>query len=81
MREGPSCFFRIPQRGSKRSSAGRVFPQEHRWINTKTKEQGRHHIDESLVQKAVRDAVMMAGLTKRATHLLESGSDIRTVQE
>ncbi|MBI4002473.1 MAG: integron integrase, partial [Nitrospira defluvii] len=24
-----------------------VFPQDHRWINTKTKEQGRHHIDES----------------------------------
>lgn len=68
-----------------------VFPQDRRWINGKTKEQGRHHIDESLVQKAVREAVAQAGLTKRATchtfrhsfvtHLLESGSDIRTVQE
>jgi site-specific recombinase XerD len=52
---------------------------------------GRHHIVASLVQKAVRDAVAKAGLTKRATchtfrhsfaiHLLESGYDIRIVQE
>jgi integrase len=56
-----------------------------------TREQGRHHIDESLVQQVVRDAVVEAGLTKRATchtfrhsfatDLLESGHDIRTVQE
>ena len=29
-----------------------VFPQENRWTNRQTQEQGRHHIDESLVQKS-----------------------------
>jgi integron integrase len=68
-----------------------VLPQDRRWINPQTKEQSRHHVDASLVQQAVRDAVAHAGLTKRvtchtfrpsfATHLLEGGYDIRTVQE
>jgi integrase len=68
-----------------------VAPQEHRWINTKTQKQGRHHMDESLVQQAVGDAVAKVGLTKRATcptvrhafvtHVLEGGCEIRTVQE
>ncbi|HEX2780218.1 MAG TPA: integron integrase [Gemmatimonadaceae bacterium] len=68
-----------------------VFPATRLWRDPATGEHHRHHLHESVIQRAVHDAVLRTGLAKRvschtfrhsfATHLLESGYDIRTVQE
>ncbi len=87
----PNALARKYPRASTEWRWQYVFPATRTYIDVLSREVRRHHLHVSVVQRAVADAVRATDLTKRATchtfrhsfatHLIESGYDIRTVQE
>lgn len=86
----PNALARKYPNAAKEWNWQYVFPARNLGIDPRGGKVRRHHVDPSVINKAIKGAVHKAGLTKRisahtfrhsfATHLLQRGTDIRTIQ-